>query len=1016
MKQFFFFYFLLIINCLTAQIIKSSDTLKANMLGQQKGLLQLNVKEMALDDLGYLWLGTEDGLNRFNGYEFKPYLHLPNDSTSIKDDHIRSLLFTKDTLWIATNSSGITGFIPSENRFFEPLTSPKNLDLNTSYKILKLGQDQLLFSVKNSMVIFDRPTKKSKFVRLPKSTKENHVTDVLQIGKNIYWLATTTSGIFELNNNTLTIDKTGILDNQHIQCFYKLENQLYIGTKKGLFIYDINTKQIVKTSLKTFVKCFYTLNDQQFYIGTEKGLFLYDVGKSVITPFVLKTKESKLYKIIDINQIIGDDKGNLWIGTEGNGLIHYNNYQKKFSTLKLHLKEYPLIDNIGSFQFLKEQDSTLWIGSKYGIVKYFHLKNNFKLYKNTKDQLIYTIIKDKNNTVWAGGFTTGLLKYNEQSDTFNRISKGKNTLLDDDVIEIIPIDQNTLWVCTWSGGIHKFDIKKETFEELLIDSKKLDRARTSLIDTNGNIWLGTDQGAYKISRSGALKRYHKQDIKERKLSSDRIFSIQEDLSGNIWFGTNVGLTKLDAKNNKTTLFFKQDGLPNDFIYSVLIAKNKDVWVSTNFGVSVLDANTYTFKNYTINDGLQNNEFNGKAGYQDNFENFYFGGLSGINIFNPETIKENPYIPNIYIESVDLFNKPMQKNELFKDSLTFKSDDNVLTFNFSALNYLNPEKINYTFKMDGFDSEWRPVTKDRNTTYTNLDPGNYTFKVKSTNDSGIWGDTMDTMQIFVISPWYQTSLFKIFVLLLFLLSGPLFYLYKTKKLKKDKLKLEYEISKRTHEITLKNENLIQVNNEVEKQNNKILFLMREMSHRIKNNLQIISSLLNIQANTLEHESAIDALKIARNRILAISYIENKKISDDEVIQIDTFIKEMTNNVITVLTDRNQLKFQVIYDLPKIQIKNKNTILIGLILNELITNTIKYAFNEYRSDNTLKISCKIDKANLKLIVSDNGKGYSLDNDLTSKSLGIELVTEMIDQLKGTITINSKNGTENIIDIPI
>ena len=1012
-----FIVFIIFLTQLTiAQLHSLPDTLSINVIGQQKGLLQLNVKEMALDDLGYLWAGTEDGLNRFNGYKFIPYLNIPNDSTSIKDDHIRSLLFTNDTLWIATNSNGITGFIPSKNRFFEPYITPNNKDLHTSYKILKLNKNQLLFSVKNNFVVFNRNSKKSEFIGLPKTSKENYINDLLHIDNDKFWLATSATGILELNIKKFNLNNTNILNNLNIQCLYKQEKHIFIGTNKGLFIYDLTTKQHIKTTLTSSVKCFYKLNSTQFYLGTDNGLFLYDSDKFLIIPFLLMTKENKFYKTIDINHILGDNKGNLWIGTEARGLLHHNIYQKKFSTLKLTLKEYPLIDNISSFQFLKDKDSTLWIGSKYGIVKYFHNNNQFKLYKNTDGNLIYSIIKDKNNTIWAGGFTSGLLKYDEQKNIFKKIVNTKSSLPDNDIIEIIPIDYNTLWVCTWSGGIHKFDIKEEKFEELRINGNRINRARTSLTDSKGNIWLGTDQGVYKISKSGKIQRYHKQDVINHRLSCDRIFSIKEDLDGNIWFGTSVGLTKLDVKSNNTTLYYKQEGLPNDFIYSVLIAKNNDVWVSTNSGISVLNSTNLTFKNYSVDDGLQSNEFNGKSGYKDDYGNFYFGGISGINIFKPDKVKASPFMPKIYIESVDLFNKPLQKNILFKDTLTFKSDENVITFNYSALNYLNPEKSNYSFKLEGFDDDWRPVTKDRNTTYTNLNPGKYTFKVNANNGAGIWTENPDTMNIIIIPFWYQTKLFKIISIILFLMIGPLYYFYKTRKLKKDNLKLEQIVSDRTREITLKNEYLNQVNSEVEKQNKKIQFLMRELSHRVKNNLQIISSLLNIQANSLEYQPAIDALKVARNRILAISQLENKKATGDDIIQIDSFIKELTNNIITILTDDEKLKFNIYYELSEEPVKNLNITLFGLILNELLTNTIKYAFDDYNTDNKLSIICKINDGSLILIVRDNGKGYTLNKDGSHKNIGLELVYEMVDQLKGSIKINSNNGTENTIVIPI
>ena len=319
-------------------------------------------------------------------------------------------------------------------------------------------------------------------------------------------------------------------------------------------------------------------------------------------------------------------------------------------------------------------------------------------------------------------------------------------------------------------------------------------------------------------------------------------------------------------------------------------------------------------------------------------------------------------------------------------------------------------------MEGFDTEWRPITKNRSTTYTNLNPGNYTFKVKSSNDAGVWNASPKSMKIIIIPPWYQTTLFRVSFLIFFLLSGVLFYFYKTFKLKKDKQKLESIITQRTHEVLDKNKALKFAYNEAKNQKESIKFLMKELTHRVKNNLQIISSLLNIQANTLESKSAIDALKMAKSRILAISHIENKITIEKDTIFIDEFIKELSSSVISGLADEKSLKFNVVYDLPRVPIKNINTTMIGLIINELITNTTKYAFDVFKPENELKIVCKVSQDLMEIAISDNGKGYSGDKGLSSKSLGIELVREMVEQLNGSVIVNSIDGVENIIKFPI
>ncbi|MCX7549414.1 ligand-binding sensor domain-containing protein [Xanthomarina sp. F2636L] len=1010
-KKILFIFCLLSVQFAFSQKFILQDTIHGNYIGQKQGLLQLNVKSITLDDMDYLWAGTEDGLHKYNGYDFKYYLNNPEDSTSIEDDHIRDLYFVRDTLWFATNSKGINGYIPSKNRFFKLIKDPRLNHLNTAYNIFELSNKYVLFAVKNHAIIFNRHTKSIKRIALPNSQLETYITDALSLNDNTFWLGTSTSGILKLDLETLEISNEKLLTDNNDIIFLSHQNQIYIGTKQGLLIYNTHTKKFTETPLKVSVNCFYKLNNNTFYIGSEIGLYIFNYKKNTMTPIVIKTQNNDVLKTIEINKIIADNKGNVWIATDGNGLIHYNTYQKKFETLKIALSEYPNLDNANPFQFLKGKDSTLWIGSKYGLVKYSYLTNKFHLYKTTKDQLIYTITKDENNTVWTGGFTTGLLKYDIDQDQFLKISG----LPDDDVIDIIPIDKNTLWVSTWSGGIHEYNILEDTFKEKLIEDKRLNRARTSLVDNQGNIWLGTDEGVYKIAEDKSVTRYHENDQTNREITSNRIFSIKEDNDNNIWIGTSTGLTKLDVNTNTTTLYRKQKGLPNDFIYTILI-NNQDIWVSTNYGLSVLNTITNSFTNYTASDGLQNNEFNGKAALKDDFGNFYFGGISGINVFNPNKIKQNPFVPKTYIESVDLFNTPILKNEIFKDTLKFESHENVITFNYAALNYLNSEKCNYTYKMEGFDLDWRPITKNRSTTYTNLDPGTYTFKVKASNDAGVWNESPVKLTLIIIPPWYKTWVFRIIVILILLLSVPLLYKYKTEKLKSNNLKLERLVYERTQEISQKNKDLETAYNQADEQRKNIKFLMRELTHRVKNNLQIISSLLNIQANSIDNDLAINALKVSKNRILTISQIENKIANEKEKIDLNTFIRDISNSVISALSDDENLKFKVVYNLQKIAIKNVDTTLVGLILNELITNTTKYAFDDFNPENRLHISCSKKDKIIELVIKDNGKGYDKTKIKHKKSLGLELVSEMVDQLKGTIFINSNNGTEIILNIPI
>lgn len=1009
MKKILTVSLLLFLNNAFCQIKK--DTIFVNVFGQEHGLLQLNIKGLTQDKQGYIWAGTEDGLHRFNAYEFDNFVHNPKNSLSIKDDHIRDLNAVNDTLFIATNTNGIVGYEFSTNHFFDIYNSTKNKENQFGYRVVKISNEKMIFSTKNHIILYNQKNKKSNYIRLPKSQKENIALDFFKTNNSNILIATSNSGILNLNLKSLRLTSL-YSDISNTTAVYKNKDEIIIGTPLGLKILD-NNKNLEKTIIKSFVQFFYKI-EEILYVATKKGVYKYNLSSKKFTRIIFKSN-NKIIHPVNIIKIISDKEGNIWFGSEGEGLFHYSKYQKKFKTTKIKLKEFPNIEKISSYNFLKNKDSLLWIASGQGIIKYNNKSNKFKLYNEAKGTLIYTIKEDYYKNIWAGGFGSGLLKYNYKKDTFKQFLPNNNYgITDNEVIEIIPINKNTLWIATWTAGIFEFDINAEKFKPVLINGKQLNRARISLVDSKKNIWLGSDEGLYKVSKN-KTKLYSFELPVTRKISNNRIFAIKEDSKGNYWVGTASGLTKIN-NDEKTTLYYKQQGLPNDFIYSINIDKKDNIWVSTNYGISVLNVTKNTFKNYTDKDGLQNVEFNGKAGYQDQKGNFYFGGINGINIFNPATINENPNQPRVYIKSVDLFNKPLNKNESFKNKLEFKSSENVLTFNYTALNYLNPEKVLYQYKMKGFDNDWRPVTKDRATTYTNLNPGEYTFKVKATNDVGIWNKEPIALKIKITPPWYAQLWFKILSILSIFFSIILFYFYKINRLKNDKIKLEKIVYERTHELIEKNKTLKNTHALTKKQKENISFLMKEMNHRVRNNLQIISSLLNIQANSIKNTETKNILTVAKNRILSIAHIQMLLNTNSENVELGKFIVEISNKIIHTLSNENNPIFKQIYDVDIIKnYSNKNLSLIGLILNELITNTHKYAFKEKNDSNILSISCKKNNDHIEIKIADNGMGCSFTKNKKS-SLGLELVAEMTAQLNAKLITDNSQGVSNKILIPL
>ncbi|MDT0295408.1 two-component regulator propeller domain-containing protein [Mesonia ostreae] len=1000
----------------SAQDSEESDTLYINYLGQEKGLLQLNSKAIVIDSLGFLWVGTEDGLHKFDGYEFSPHVHDPNDANSIKDDHIRGLLALKDTIFIASNSEGILGYQLSKEKYFSIPISKDLLDEKIAYDAFLLNKNTVLFSLKNNFVVYNLVSKKAQAFSLPKRKKENFIQAAVSLNQEKFLLATSESGILQFNLQEKKLEPFALFQDINIKSLQHIENRLFVGTKEGFSIFS-SENTMEKNVATPEVKCFYQFSENQVFIGTEMGLYSYDLIQNKLKKLILKTNNKNIYGNVGINTIVGDEKGNLWIGTEGEGVIYHNQYQKKFNTLKIRLKEYPNHENISPFQFLAQNDD-LWIGTELGIVKYTEATQEFKLYKQAEKDLIYAIRKDNQDRIWAGGFDAGLLKYNPKTDSFQHYVHDKNdefSISNNDVIEILPVDNQTLWVCTWTGGINEFNTETEEFKPLLINGQALNRARIAFQDSQGFYWLGTDEGLFKLKGKKLVTIFSKEQEGDKRLINDRVFAITEDNNQNIWVGTAAGISKIENGEKSMAHYGKQKGLPNDFIYSLMVDGENQLWMGTNYGVSVFNPQSKSFRNFTEKDGLQNNEFNGKAGYKDENGNFYLGGMRGINIFNPKDIKENPYLPNVYIHQIDLFNEPITSNELYEDHLYFKSEENVLTLNYTSLNFLNPEKISYKYILESFDEDWRSVTQEKSTTYTNLPPGEYLFRVTSTNDVGKWSESYDELKITIVPPWYQTTWFKILGIAMIILLFLLFYYSKTRKLKKDKLVLEDRVKQRTLSLKKSNEKLKTSHKNLEEKNDNIQFLMKELDHRVKNNLQIVSSFLNIQANSVASDKAKQILLVAKNRISSISIIHDLLSKEQEEFIVPDFIKNFTEKILVLLGNESERKFTVVYNLQENTPAVKaNSVLIGLMLNELITNVHKYAFPIYDPKNNLIIGCQLKDASIHLQIRDNGKGFSAE-DNSSSSLGLEIVREMVEQLNGNITIKSSNGVEILITIP-
>jgi len=985
-----------------AQKIKT-DTLAVAVIEQEQGLSQLGALCMDFDDNGYLWIGTENGLNRYNGYEMTVF-HAAESKGGLPDDHVRAMHYSNDTLWLATSIHSLSAYIFRKGRFVDfnkKLDFEKHPLIKYSSALTAAGERFLIMGAIGNCLLIDKKTLDFTVIPMPRAIDNDFVTAILQVSESEFLIGTNFSGIFRLNVKQKSIRAEKVFERfkgVQVNALYKLSpEKTLIGTQKGLFLFDenLNSVRFLNTPENGAVLSIQLWDKDLMLIGMSNSNYLMD-REFDYTKIIFKDHNGKEIEA-NILSVKKDNQGGIWMGTGGRGMFYYHPHQKKFAPLRIDATNLPRKDFISTFNFFREKN-TLWMATDLGFVKHELNSGRDKLYLTNR--LEYTLAKDFRGNLWAGGFGEGLLKYNPKKDEFEKIPL---SFSDKDVVQITPVGRDTIWVHTWTGGIYALNIDDYGTRPETVRGKTIVRARTSFVDSSGAVWIGCDEGLYRMEKE---KTTH-----YKNLSNGRVFCITEDPAHNIWVGTAKGLNKINPKTQKVVSYTKQTGLPNDFIYGVESDSKGHIWVSTNYGISEFNPETRLFKNYSENDGLQNNEFNGKAAYKDSLGYLYFGGMNGYNIFHPDSIFINRKVGRTLIENVQLFGRPIENNVLYADTLVFSHDQNVITFEYTSLNYLWPKKNRYHFILEGFDKEWRPVTKERSTTYTNLDPGTYTFKVKGSNNELIWGE-MDSLTVIIRSPWYNTLWFQILLASLLTVTAITFFLYKNYRQKLINRRLSKMVEERTQELSESNSALNHSLEISEKQKENIAFLMRELNHRVKNNLQTITSLIDIQDISISDPEAKEKLRILQSRIFTVSRIHDILNNTEERshIRIDKFISRLAGELVEFSGEKINLSMQlepVLFGVEKLTY-------LGLIINELITNSVKHAYTENHVRKKIEISLKENEKDLVMLYKDNGKGFPEEPAVNQEKMGLNLIRSLARELKGSVEFKNKNGAVVILTL--
>jgi len=779
------------------------------------------------DSKGFMWIGTQDGLNRYDGYHMKIYKNEPNNRNSLSYSEINCMYESDDNRLIIGTPSGlnILNLINDSIKRFYVNKKDLTAKENAITVIKSIDNNNIALGTENGFVLFD--VEQKKFIHYKfKIDGGVKVTDVFLYEDKLF-ISTSKKGLWVYTIKNEKIKRVGFSDEDRVSegvlgleeinkiDFYA--GKLYLATNgSGIFRVDPNTFEIEKQ--KKFKERNFDQNyiydlkikNNTIYSATGQGFIVYNILKED-TSIYLKNLESKTALNDDkVRVVTFDNNENLWLGTYVGGINVAYKSSLKFTTAARYK------NNFYKNLFMVQEDShkNIWLSGDKQLLMLPHNQNQFQnLKKITSNFDVLSMYQESDNVYWFGKYGDGIVRYDAAS------GKSTNYLSHDNGGTVLSIARlnNYLLVAGFFDGLFKINLNDFSITQYS-EKDGLDNLMLTYIytDRNKNIWLLTDGGGvYQIEdfdkTSGKLKIINRfrTGLNQNGLCSDVVYACHQDNAGRFWFGTNNGLSCYDGTNFKN--YYESDGLANTFIYSTLSDSTGRIWMSTNKGISSFDPVLYPkiqFKNYNTKDGLVNTEHNIGAAHFSVHGNLMFGGTNGYNIFRPSQIKDNLHVPPVYVISMMRSGKEvlLDSNLIYKKHLTLSWRENYFQLELAALDFIDPEKNKYMYKLEGYDDEWTEPSNIRFISYTELPGKSYTLKIKASNSDGIWNETPYELKITIIPPFWKTTWFYVLVVIFGAGSIILFTQLRTRQIKRENRILENKVAERTRELAEKNKDI------------------------------------------------------------------------------------------------------------------------------------------------------------------------------------------------------------------
>lgn len=951
----------------------AQQDLTFNNYSVEDGLVSNTIWDINQDAQGYMWFATKNGLSRFDGYEFKSYKFSTKVKGGLGSNFIHSIFKYDDkTLWIGS-SRGVY-ILDMKTDSFKHF---KALKTNLIFDIKKDKKGFVWIATQQNGVYRYNPENNNirNFKASPgkiNSLSSNEIRKLAIDGFGNIWIGTFETGIDILNTKDLSIrnlnKKNANLSSNTVLTVYKdLNDRMWVGTfGGGLNMWNPETKKF-RSFIKednnsindNIVRSIYQASPNKLLIGTEQGLNVMELDSGKFSYYTHNPSDPNGISGNAVYSIFGDKNDGIWLGTYFGGVSYFENAGSDFENYYPTIEDNTL-DGGAVSSFIEDEPGKFWIGTEDAGLSYFDSNNKtFKNYPFLKNQEklsyhnIHSLYKDKQGRIWIGTFSGGLNIYDKETGKVKVYRHDPNnpySLTNNNIFCIYEDRDGVIWIGT-TKGLNVYDEENDRF----IRIKELGMDRTFAYDIyedeTGTIWFAT-YGRGLIAKKKASNEWNQYRLKNEdgEFIPGAIISLEDDHAGNLWLGTEErGLVRFNFGTKKFEVYNEKYGLDANVVYDILQDDNRTLWLSTNNGLYHFDPQSKKSTHFTEWDNLQSRQFNYNAGYKAVDGEMYFGGIKGFNSFYPKDIIIESIESEVVLTNFQLFNKDVSVHDgknILKNAINYTNHielshkQSVISLGYAAVNFKEPAKIKYAYKMEGFDNRWNYVNFQRKATYTNLPPGEYTFLVKATNDDKNWDVPVTKMGITITPPFYLHPVAYIIYILLFI--GLFLAIRKmiiAQAKKKNKIRLER----------------LSVQHEKEFYNQKIEFFTT-MAHEIRTPLSLITAPLEkIMENKSLPKNVTRQLEIMNknsNRLINLvnQLLDFRRIESDiykihkENLDLVVLIQSIYSRFSAMKYQEN-VKFTLSTKVSSLPV-NADPEALTKIFNNLLINAFKFTRSEIR----------------------------------------------------------------------